>query len=259
MNMSRLLVSVVFSVLMLIPAAAADKLQMGVSVDVVPVASDFSGRDIVVFGAIESDDQPALYRGEYSVVVEVVGALEEAVVRRKERIAGIWINADARKYADVPSFYSVLSENELADISDPSVMNSLAIGVDNLKAKPVDRDKASAFLTESEFSSALRRIRIDQQLFSEDPEALKRLSPSLFRAVVKLPPNVPIGVHEVRGHLFRNGKKLDEVNVSFEIRKVGFERWIYNLAHEQSLLYGIMCVLLAIFTGWFANVVFRKN
>ncbi|MEM7069882.1 MAG: TIGR02186 family protein [Pseudomonadota bacterium] len=237
---------------------AQEKLQMGVSVDMVPVDSSFNGQDIVIFGSIESADQPALYRGEYDVVVEVIGAIEEAIVRKKQRIGGIWINAAAREYGGVPSYYSVLSRNELKSVSDASVLNSMALGIDNLKARQVDQT-IEEFLTQGEFSRALRRIRIEEGLFSESPQALEQLSPSLFRATLSLPPNVPIGVHTVKAYLFKDGKLLDEIENSFEIRKVGFERWMYDLAHEQSLLYGIMCVLLAIFTGWSANAIFRKN
>ncbi len=241
------------------PALGEEKLQMGVSVDLVPVSSSFSGRDIVVFGAIEDADQASLYRGEYDVVIEVVGELEEVVVRKKERIGGIWINAAARAYKEVPSYYSVLSRNNLGDVADLSLMSKLGIGIQYLKAKPVDQGDIQQFLTQGEFSTALRRKRIENGLFYEDPEALKQISPSLFRATLYLPPNVPIGLHTVEAHLFHKGKKLDQVSQVFEVRKVGFERWIYDLAHDYSLLYGIICVLLAIFTGWFANLVFRKN
>ncbi len=254
-----LTLALTFLLLLLVPVQSAEKLQMGVSVDIVPVASDFAGRDIVIFGSIEDADQAELYRGSYSVIIEVVGALEEVVIRKKNRIGGIWINADAREYRDVPSYYSVLSNNPLGAISDASILNSLGIGIDNLSARPVASSNVQHFLTQGEFSSALRRIRINENLFVEDPDALQQLSPSLFRATLALPPNVPIGSHTVRAHLFHKGKKLDVVAGSFEVRKVGFERWIYDLAHEQSLLYGIMCVLIAIFTGWAANTIFRKN
>ena len=238
---------------------ASEKLQMGVSVDLVPVNSGFAGQDIVIFGSIEGAEQAALYRGEYDVVVEVMGDFEEAVVRKKERIGGIWVNASAREYTGVPSFYSVLSRNKLGDVADLSLLNSMSVGIDNLKARPVDQGNIEEFLTQGEFSQALRRIRIDEGLFSENPTSLEQLSPSLFRATLALPPNVPIGIHTVKAYLFRDGKKLDEIENSFEVRKVGFERWIYDFAHEQSLLYGIMAVFLAIFTGWAANAIFQRN
>jgi uncharacterized protein (TIGR02186 family) len=261
--MKRLLINALATVCLILSgiasAQAAEKLQMGVSVDVVPVGSDFSGRDIVIFGAIEDTDQSSLYRGEYDVVIEVTGDLEEAVVRKKDRIGGIWINAAARQYKDVPSFYSVLSRNPLYDVADPSLLSTMGIGVKYLKAKPAGKGTISEFLTQGEFSTALRRKRIENGLFSENPIGIQQISPSLFRATLALPPNVPIGFHTVKAHLFHKGKKLDEVVQTFEVRKIGFEKWIYDLAHQHSLLYGILCVILAISTGWFANLVFRKN
>lgn len=248
-----------FQFLAFLPAAAEESLQLGVSVDYVPVGSDFDGRDIVIFGSIENAEQAALYRGEYDVVIEIIGALEEVIVRKKERRVGIWINAKAREYVDVPSYYAVLSRNPLRDISNPLALRDMGIGVENIKARPASQTSVQQFLTTSSFSQALRRVRISEGLFSESPDGLKQLSPSLFRATLDLPPNVPIGEHTVRAHLFRGGQKLAEIQSRFEIRKVGFERWIYDLAHEQSLLYGIMAVFIAIFTGWAANAVFRKS
>jgi len=42
------------------------------------------------------------------------------------------------------------------------------------------------------------------------------------------------------------------------VRTVGFERFVANSAKEYSLLYGLVCVILAVFTGWLSGVVFRR-
>ena len=234
-------------------------LQLGVSVDVVPISSDFDGRDIVIFGSIEGAELEELYRGKYDVVIEVTGELEEVIVRKKERVGGIWINTRAREYADVPSFYAVLSRNGLDNISNALALRTLGLGVSNIQARALNQTSVQQFLTASPFSKALRRVRIADGLFYENPDALKQLSPSLFRATLALPPDVPIGQHVVRAFLFYEGQKVAEVASSFEVRKVGFERWVYDFAHNQSLLYGIMCVLIAIITGWTANVLLRRS
>ena len=43
------------------------------------------------------------------------------------------------------------------------------------------------------------------------------------------------------------------------ILKGGFERRVYQFAQNDSFLYGIFCVLLALLTGWLGRVVFRKE
>lgn len=256
----RFLAIVLFlSVLLSSPFARSVSLEMGVSVDVVPVGSDFDGTDIVIFGSIEGAAIDALNRGEYDVVIKIVGAAEDVMIRRKERVAGIWINKLSKRYVNVPSFYSVLSRRPLERIADKPVLQKSGLGISNLGARPDSQGDLGFMLRAGEFSSALLRLRSEQGLFVENPDSLMQLSPSLFRATLFLPPNVPIGVHKVTAHLFRDGLDLSSTQSSFRIQKVGFERWIYDLAHQQSLLYGIMAVLIAIFTGWAANAIFRKS
>ena len=253
-----LILSAIILIQALTPLRAAS-LQMGVSVDVVPVGSDFNGADIVIFGSIEGAAQDPLYRGEYSVVIKIVGAPETLVIRQKERIAGIWVNNKSENYENVPSYYSVVASRPLSEVAPAGTLKMIGLGIDNLGAIPQQFDEPVFKLQPGEFSDALRRIRRENGLFAEDPKALENLSPTLFRATVSLPANVPIGEHTVTSYLFRDGILLASNENSFRIEKVGFERWIYNLAHEQSLIYGLMAVLMAIFTGWFANVIFRKN
>ncbi len=239
--------------------AEGESIEMGVSVDTVPVASDFDGTNIVVFGSIEGIDDIAAKLGHYQVVVTVTGAPEDTIVRKKDRIFGIWVNRDHRKYTRIPSFYATASRIKLGKIAIPEVLREAGIGIENLNINLLAEGNIETILPTPQFTDALRRIRTENGLFSEAPKNLKQLSPSLFRATVFLPPNVPIGTHEVRAFLFKSGELRADSKSSFRIQKVGFERWMYNIAHKHSFLYGIMCVLVAIFTGWAANAIFRKN
>jgi uncharacterized protein (TIGR02186 family) len=239
--------------------AGATAIQMGVSVDEIPVGSDFNGTDIVVFGSVEGVSVDALNRGEYDVVIKVVGGNEDVVIRQKERTFGIWINNQSERFENVPAFYSVTAGKPLTEIAGKEILSRAGLGIDNLGSPLAAQEEFEFILEEGKFADALRRLRRNSGLYVEDPGGLVQLSPSLFRARVGLPPNVPIGTHEVTAYLFRDGNLLSSKTVTYRIGKVGFERWIYNLAHEQGLLYGIMAVLIAIFTGWAANAIFRKN
>jgi hypothetical protein len=42
------------------------------------------------------------------------------------------------------------------------------------------------------------------------------------------------------------------------VRKSGFENFVFVASRQQPLLYGIVCVLLALGTGWLAGVVFKR-
>ena len=48
-------------------------------------------------------------------------------------------------------------------------------------------------------------------------------------------------------------------NLTLTVEKVGLERDIYEFAHRRPWSYGVLCVLLAAFTGWGASRVFRRE
>ncbi|MDP5358845.1 MAG: TIGR02186 family protein, partial [Paracoccaceae bacterium] len=56
--------------------------------------------------------------------------------------------------------------------------------------------------------------------------------------------------------LTRDGKVIDEYITTIPVRKVGLERWLYNLAHENAFLYGLMSISIAIAAGWGASAIF---
>jgi uncharacterized protein (TIGR02186 family) len=85
------------------------------------------------------------------------------------------------------------------------------------------------------------------------------LTPALFRAAIPIPDNAPTGSYEVDVKLFVDGALLARTQTALEIVKVGFEQFVAQAAREHGLLYGLATALMALLTGWFASVVFRKD
>ena len=46
---------------------------------------------------------------------------------------------------------------------------------------------------------------------------------------------------------------------ALEVVKVGFEQFVAVAARDYALLYGLATAMLALLTGWFASVVFRRD
>ena len=55
------------------------------------------------------------------------------------------------------------------------------------------------------------------------------------------------------------GASLSVSNLTLTVEKVGIEREIFDFAHNRPWTYGVLCVLLAAFTGWGASRVFRRD
>lgn len=234
--------------------AKAEDLQVGLAYESIAVTSSFVGDEVVLFGSIENGDLEALTRGQYDVVVTIVGPAKEAVVRRKERTFGIWINGAAQRFIRVPSFLSLASNRPLEEIAPPALIDKLQLGYAHLSLKPQDPGSDVA-----EFRTALTRLKHREGLARESIAGIRFISKTLFRARLPVPANVPIGRHTVRAYLFKGGDLLVKKSARLSVRKKGFEQFTYNLAHRHSLLYGILAVLIAIATGWLASVVFRKD
>ncbi|GIL02430.1 MAG: hypothetical protein BroJett030_23290 [Alphaproteobacteria bacterium] len=241
------------------PESPVEGIQMGISVDTIPVGSDFAGTRIAVFGTIENPDRIGQMLNEYSIVVTVTGPLEDIVVRRKERVFGVWMNRASRVYRAVPAFYAVASSRSLASVAPEETLKAERIGVDYLSFNLYSAGAQTFILPAPEFATSLRRIRRERDLFAEHPDGVVFLGSSLFRATVPIPSNTPIGAYTVSGHLFRDGQMLASRSGSFRVERAGFEHYMFSLAHVYSYWYGLLAVAAALATGWLASIVFARN
>ena len=109
------------------------------------------------------------------------------------------------------------------------------------------------------FRDALIRLRKQRKLYVEDPTGVTFLTPNLFRATIRLPAESPVGSYDVDVRLFADGTELARANSALEVVKVGIEQFIVNAAANHGILYGLFTTLMALTTGWFAALIFRKD
>ncbi|RWD32235.1 TIGR02186 family protein [Mesorhizobium sp.] len=236
---------------------ATENIQIGLSTDHVSITAGFSGADLTIFGSLENADPLVARRGRYDIIVVLEGPARPVVVRRKDRVLGIWINLESETFENVPVSYSVATTRPLQDVTDPNSYKQLSLGAANIYMQPADDGESPA--TIQEFTAALRERKTATGLYSENVGGVQFLSQNLFRATVRLAPNVPVGTHKARAFLFKSGLFIKESSAQLEIRKSGFEQSIFRVAHDYSFLYGVFAVLLAMLTGWVGRLVFRKD
>ncbi|TIW43070.1 MAG: TIGR02186 family protein [Mesorhizobium sp.] len=236
---------------------ATENIQIGLSTDHVSITAGFSGADLTIFGSLENADPLVARRGRYDIIVVLEGPARPVVVRRKDRVLGIWINLESETFENVPVSYSVATTRPLQDVTDPNSYKQLSLGAANIYMQPADDGDSPA--TIQEFTAALRERKTATGLYSENVGGVQFLSQNLFRATVRLAPNVPVGTHKARAFLFKSGLFIKESSAQLEIRKSGFEQSIFRVAHDYSFLYGVFAVLLAMLTGWLGRLVFRKD
>ncbi|MEM1286965.1 MAG: TIGR02186 family protein [Pseudomonadota bacterium] len=257
-------------------AARTEDLVVTLSDRTVDITSNFTGSSITVFGAIRRDAATVARASDYDVVVTVIGPIANTVTRKKERVAGIWINRSFEVFEGVPSAYSVLSNRPIEDIAHPRVLSRLGVGLRstlvNITAddalESADESNAPGVLGGpqiepmpelSEFEVAFLRIQAESGAYLEDPQAVSVIDNEIFRARAPFPADVPLGNFTVRVLLFSGGVLLAQEDVGILVRKTGFEQFLFAASQSNPLSYGLGAVLLALLTGWLGGVVFRRS
>ncbi|MGH6663993.1 MAG: TIGR02186 family protein [Pseudolabrys sp.] len=239
--------------------AAAERLVVSLSNHRVAVTSSFVGEDLVLFGTVEPDDGQTLLRPAYDLVVTVTGPRQTLRTRRKQRVLGIWVNVDSREFVRVPSYLAVLSNRPVSQIAPADTLRRLQIGLDNfLLPQRIGSDIADT-LRDDPFRLAFVRLENQQNLYSEIGTAITFLTPTVFRAAIPLPSNVPIGNFAIDVKLFADGVMVARTNSALEVIKTGVEQYVADAARDDGLIYGLVTMLMALLTGWFASVVFRRD
>lgn len=237
--------------------ALAERLVTDISERQIAITSSFRGTTLLIFGAVQ---EGSVFEGglaDNDIVIVVRGPAHDMVVRKKERVAGIWVNKDAVTFDNVPGYYAVASNRPLNRIAQPDVLDRLGIGLEHLPLKVEKSDVPEEMIPA--FREAIIRQQKNAFLFLSAEHGVTLLAQTLFRANLMFPANVPVGDYRVDVYLMKDGRVVSAQSSPLSINKTGIERGLYTLAHEASYLYGILAVGLAVLAGWVAGLVFRKR
>jgi uncharacterized protein (TIGR02186 family) len=146
-----------------------------------------------------------------------------------------------------------LSEN-FSQAVDPASLMQYHLGVASLPFVTA----ANAELTSQRFAKALVDLRSSRSLYVERKTAVEFLAPNVFRTNFFLPSDIPTGDYRISVYLFRDQAFLAGTTETLAIAKGGFSERIARAALDFPLAYGLVCVVLAVFTGWLAGVIFRR-
>jgi uncharacterized protein (TIGR02186 family) len=242
--------AIVAAALVVPTCGRAEDLVSGLSQDSIEITSNYTGSTIVVFGAIERPVNNA----PRDIVVVVRGPETAITVRRKDRVAGIWINRDRAEFSGMPAYYFLASTRPIGDVASPAMRSRFGLGLDVLRGSAVHTHHDPA-----PFRTALIRREIQAHLYAETPGGVQYLSDTLFRVQVPVPANVARGDYTAQAYLFRNGYVISAQATPFTISNSGLERQVYNFAHDRPLAYGLSAVAAAMLLGWLSSLVFRHN
>jgi uncharacterized protein (TIGR02186 family) len=239
----------------LLLGAAQPVLVPDISARSIEIRYSFAGAQLLLFGAI-------LYPGgrvprdPADVIVVLKGPVEPILLREKQKIAGIWMNADSNRFRSAPSYYAVASSAPVRELVDERTAAIYEMGLQDLQLSP----GGGAFPDkERRFEAGLLELRRKEGLYVEHPHGVEISQGVLYRARIAIPSQVPVGTYTAETFLVSDGKVIAAATREIQIDKSGFERFVALSARRHGFLYGLAAVALSLGLGWAAAAVFRRR
>lgn len=210
----------------------------------IDVTVGFVGSSIEVFGS-RSDQSKHI-----AVVIE--GPEVEATVWKKSRILGAWVNANSAVFKNIPSYYQFATSLDLNKEEEKEIIHSNGIGNDALIERlSINKPKKLKF---QQFKQALLDRKVMEEVFFREPAHVNFLNENFFRTRFEIPASAPTGKYKIHSYLFENNKIIQHDINEFKVEQVGLNAFIFDVAQKQSTLYAIICIFLAVFSGWLVSV-----
>ncbi len=227
--------------------AQAKPLVADLSSRLVEIDTGFNGTELLLFGARNDPGD---------VVVIVRGPYHSYMVRRKERVAGVWVNREQVRFDDIASFYSVSSSRPLDFVRNNNLLSSLDVGMaqlhDTLQSRAEEPD------SNPQFATALLDYKLRNRLYTENLTGVDFIGETLFRTLITIPENIIRGRYVAEVYLFSDGQLVGVQTTPILVKKTGLDARIFDMAYKHPFFYGIMAVLMALSSGWLAGAWFNR-
>ncbi len=235
--------------------AAKPVLVPDVSDNEVQIIYSFTGAELLLFGAIlyprgRQPDHPA------DIAVVLKGPTQSILVREKQKVAGMWLNADSARFRSAPTFYAVASSRPLSQLIDQRTAAIYELGLDSLQMSPASGAPPAE---QARFETGLVDLKRRSGLYVEDAHGVSIRDGALYRAQIAIPARVPVGRYVAETFLIQDGKVVAGAVREVDIGKQGFERFVTLAAHRWPFTYGLVAVAVSLAIGWAAGALFRRN
>lgn len=226
-------------------SANARPIISGISTNEINIDTKFQGAKILLFGA----------KGDAgNIVIAVRGPKKDFMVTRKEKLFGIWHNGQRQKFEDSYSYYSLFSTFNYSK-SGLELIKNLELGKNNINFITPEGTIESK---KEEFQIQLIETLEKSDLYTSDVRKIDFLDETLFKVMLDFPKNISRGVYTVEIYLINDDNLISFQSIPIYVTQVGLSARILDFAYQQSFLYGLLSIALALVVGWLANYLFSR-
>lgn len=248
MSMTALRLAIILALCLV---AARNAIASGLVADLseheIKISTDFAGDELLLFGVAD---------GKGDIIVIVSGPDAAAIVRKKSRVSGVWINTESVQFETVPGFYHVSATPGLSASDLDEVLRENGVGFRYLNVSTdsqIDPERSAVF------REALLRRKEALGLYTPKTGTIDIVGGSLFRTRVQFPAIVPTGKYRVDVYHVEDGWVKSTTSIPLKVGKVGVEATIFQFAHDHPALYGILAIVVAAMAGYGAGMLFGRR
>lgn len=218
----------------------------------IQVRQGFRGADLLLFGAILTPEGTRAGR-DYDIVVVLKGPTRSIVLREKQRIAGIWVNAASAEFRSAPTFFAVASSKPIKTIVDDKTAAIYELGLPWLQLSPIGSYNPK---DQRRYSAGLVDLMQRDGLYKQDTRGVTVSEQVLYQARIALPSSVQTGTYTAETFAINQGRVVASAISRVEVKKQGFERLIAVFAETSGFLYGLLAVAISVAMGVLAGRLF---
>ncbi len=235
-------------------ASTSQALTAEVSPREVEITMSYHGAKLTISGQSAASDD---------LVLKISTEPRDTAMKRYGKAAGlVWMKNGTLEFKGVPGVYLLNTTADLQRILDDASLAEYRLGyealgkavsIEDLKGEPVDHDK---------WFDQFIRLKEKEAIYGIKEGTITRQhgeNGNTFKIVVDWPYQAQPGTYKVELLAVNSGKVVDTAATSFEVKRVGTAAALSKMALEQSLLYGIMAVIVAVVAGFAVGAIFKKG
>lgn len=218
----------------------------------IQVRQGFKGTELLLFGAILTPEGTRAGQ-DYDIVVVLKGPTRSIVLREKQRIAGVWVNAESAEFRSAPTFFAVASSRPIDKVVDDKTAAIYELGLPWLQLSPIgayDPDE------QTRMSAGLVDLMQREGLYKQDFKGVSVSEQVLYQARIALPSSVQTGTYTAETFAINRGRVVASAISRVEVKKQGFERAVAQFAQHSGFLYGLIAVAISVAMGFMAGRLF---
>lgn len=186
-----------------------------------------------------------------AIAVRFVGASTDLALRQKGKAFGLlWMNLGTVHLHNVPSVFLVASSRPLADAGGAS------LGLEAVRGAVSVQEGSDSAL---DIPAELVKLKQHDGLYRESTGGISVAENGSFAADMPIPSRLSPGAYTLEVFALSNSGISGSATAPVTVKLVGMPAWIDHMARDNSLLYGILSTLVAIFGGLAIGMVFQSK